>query len=230
MALHADILQVRHNDKLFELLLVKEMPQPAIGPVLSLDLPVREPEKTAAMLRTKLGLNTRVFARNCEVKKLDKQTATGFLDRYHLMNATQSGFNYGLFHKQELVAVASFSKGRKMNRLEEHQRSFELIRFCCKNGITVTGGLSKLLKNFCREKKAGDVMTYVDKQFSDGKAFLTAGFKMHSETPPIYFLVNRKSFERIAVKNSLATFDKKEFYAGQTAGNLKMIYTPNESI
>lgn len=134
------------------------------------------------MLRSKFGLNKTIFARQCELKKIDKETANDFLNAYHLMNATQSAFNYGLFYKEELVAVASFSKGRKMNRLQEHERSFELIRFCCKEGITVTGGLTKLVKNFCREKNAGDVMTYVSKQFGNGKSFANAGFKKHSET------------------------------------------------
>ncbi|MBX3162979.1 MAG: hypothetical protein KF900_00745 [Bacteroidetes bacterium] len=139
-------------------------------------------KKIVAVLRSKLGLNTTIFARQCDIKKIDKETASNFLNAYHLMNATQSAFNYGLFFKEELIGVASFSKGRKMNRLQEHERSFELIRFCCKEGITVTGGLTKLVKNFCREKNAGDVMTYISKQFSDGTSFAKAGFKKTGES------------------------------------------------
>lgn len=139
-------------------------------------------KKIAAVLRSKLGLNKTIFARQCLIKKIDKETTHNFLNTYHLMNATQSAVNYGLFFNSELVAAASFSKGRKMNRLQENQRSFELIRFCCKEGITVTGGLTKLVKNFCREKNAGDVMTYISKELSDGTSFATAGFKKHSET------------------------------------------------
>jgi hypothetical protein len=138
--------------------------------------------KIPAQLQSRLGLNQRVFARNCQVKKITKEEAANFLDRYHLMGSTQNAFNYGLFQNDELLAVASFSKGRKMNRLPEDKRSFELIRFCCKDGITVTGGLTKLVKNFCREKEAGDVMTYVDQRFSDGTSFIRAGFARHSAT------------------------------------------------
>ncbi len=112
-----------------------------------------------------------------------------------------------------------------MNRLPEGKQSFELIRFCCKSGITITGGLSKLMKHFFEEKKAGDIMTYVDKQFSNGDSFAKAGFKKHSETPPLSFLVNKKTFERIAFKED---FDEKQFYKTQNAGNIKMIYKPNE--
>jgi len=193
-----------------------------------IDFIVSAPEKIAAVIQSKLSLNKKVFARNCEEKKIDKNTATNFLDKYHLLKSTQSGSNYGLYLKNELLAVASFSKGRKMNRLQTHERSFELIRFCCKEGITVTGGLTKLVKNFCKDKKAGDVMTYIDKQFSSGESFIKAGFVKHSETLPHYFLVNRKTFERINLKTGKERFDEKLFYLSHNSGNVKLVYTPNE--
>jgi hypothetical protein len=131
-----------------------------------------------------------------------------------------------LFYKGELIGSASFSKGRKMNRLQSGSQSFELIRFCCKSGITVTGGLSKLMSHFCEEKKAGDIMTYIDKQFSNGDSFIKAGFIKHSETPPLFFLVNKKTFERISLKDKNEIFDKKLFYKVQNLGNIKMILVP----
>lgn len=193
--------------------------------IIPLDQLLREPAKIAAIVLSKLQLNTIIFARNCEVKRVDKKAAAFFLNRYHIMNATQSAYNLGLYHKDELVALASFSKGRKMNRLEAHQRSFELIRFCCKSGITVTGGLTRLIKNFCIEKNAGDVMTYVDKQLSDGRSFINAGFKKHSETEPNYFLVNKSTFERIPA-NRNDRFDDTQFYLSHNSGNIKLVYTP----
>jgi hypothetical protein len=186
------------------------------------------PEKFAALIQSKLGLNKTVFARNCVVSKLDKTTVEEFLEEYHLMNSTQSAFNYGLYCKNELLAVASFSKGRKMNRLPEDKRSFELIRFCCKNGITITGGLTKLVKNFCKEKQAGDIMTYIDKQFSSGESFIKAGFVLHGETSPNYFLINKKSLEKIPVKNDEEKFDREKFVITKNEGNLKLVYTPVE--
>lgn len=191
------------------------------------DLIVTAPEKLAALIQSRLSLNTTVFARKCEVKKITKETAEDFLNRYHIMNSTQSASNYGLFFKGELLAVAAFSKGRKMNRLPEDKRSFELIRFCCKEGITVTGGLSKLLQYFCSEKNAGDIMTYIDKQLSSGQSFIKAGFVKHSETGPHYFLVNKKIFERVPFKNKEENYDQKQFYLLETKGNIKLVFTPS---
>lgn len=188
------------------------------------------PDKLAAVISSKTGLNKTIFARNCEVKKIEKTVAEKFLDEYHLMNSTSSAYNYGLYFKNELLAVASFSKGRKMNRLPEDKRSFELIRFCCREGITVTGGLTKLVKNFCREKNAGDIMTYVDKQFSSGESFAKAGFVRHSETEPKFFLVNKKTFERIPAESNADDFDPAKFYLVNNEGNIKFVYTPNDQL
>jgi hypothetical protein len=199
------------------------------GSLLPLDYLINDQKKLASLILSKLKLNKTIFARNCVVKKADKKTAVQFLNVYHLLNATQSAFNLGLFYKDELVALASFSKGRKMNRLKEDQRSFELIRFCCKSGITVTGGLTRLLKNFCEKKKAGDIMTYVDKQFSDGRSFINAGFKKHGETDPNYFLIDKNTFERKAFREG-EIFDPKKFYKTQNSGSIKLVFTPGEYV
>ena len=187
----------------------------------------RSPEKVASLILSKLQANKKLFARKCEIKKVDKDTARHFLDRYHLMNSTQSASNFGLFYADELIALASFSNGRKMNRLSAHQRSFELIRFCTKSGYTLTGGLSRLIKKFCEEKKAGDVMTYIDKELFDGRSFMAAGFKKHSETEANYFLINKSTFERIPCKKD-ETYDAKKFYLTHNSGSLKLVYTPGE--
>ncbi len=192
---------------------------------IPIDYLITQHNKLIPIIFSKLNLNKTIFARNCKVEKITKQKAEAFFNEYHFFGSTTSAYNFGLFYNDELIGAASFSKGRKMNRLPEGKQSFELIRFCCKSGITITGGLSKLMKHFYEEKKAGDIMTYVDKQFSNGDSFAKAGFKKHSETPPLSFLVNKKTFERIAFKED---FDEKLFYKTQNAGNIKMIYKPNE--
>jgi hypothetical protein len=191
-----------------------------------MDYVITRAVKIASIILSKLNLNKTIFARNCSVQKIDKTTANEFFNSWHFFDSTSSAYNYGLFHKNELIGAASFSKGRKMNRLQSGSQSFELIRFCCKSGVTVTGGLSKLMSHFCEDKKAGDIMTYIDKQFSNGDSFIKAGFVKHSETPPLYFLVNKKTYERISLKNGNETFDKKLFFKVQNLGNIKMILVP----
>ncbi|MEI8137782.1 MAG: hypothetical protein WCH21_10705, partial [Bacteroidota bacterium] len=222
------ILQVFSNNKSITIYIDGEQTNDSqIHLNIPIDYIVTRPIKIASIILSKLNLNKTVFARNCSVQKIDKTVATKFFNTWHFFDSTTSAFNYSLFYKNEIIGAASFSKGRKMNRLPEGKQSFELIRFCCKSGITVTGGLSKLMSNFYIEKNAGDIMTYVDKQFSNGDSFIKAGFKIHSETPPLNFLINKKTFERIPLAEN-KIFDKRIFYSTQNSGNLKLIYTPRE--
>lgn len=169
-----------------------------------------------------LGQNKRVHGRSCDIRLLDKNTAETFLNRHHVMGFASSYYKLGLFKKDELLAIATFSKGRKMNRLPEGKKSFELIRFCNASGITVVGGLSKLLKHFIKLTDAGDIMTYIDKDQSEGKAFIKLGFKLHSESEPIAFKVDKNSQKRT---NQNITNHDIEMQVVKNSGNLKLIYT-----
>lgn len=169
-----------------------------------------------------LGQNKRVHGRSCNIRLLDKNTAETFLNRHHVMGFASSYYKLGLFKKDELLAIATFSKGRKMNRLPEGKKSFELIRFCNASGITVVGGLSKLLKHFIKLTDAGDIMTYIDKDQSEGKAFIKLGFKLHSESEPIAFKIDKNSQKRT---NQNITNHDIEMQVVKNSGNLKLIYT-----
>jgi hypothetical protein len=169
-----------------------------------------------------LGQNKRVHGRSCDIRLLDKNTAETFLNRHHVMGFASSYYKLGLFKKDELLAIATFSKGRKMNRLPEGKKSFELIRFCNASGITVVGGLSKLLKHFIKLTDAGDIMTYIDKDQSEGKAFIKLGFKLHSESEPIAFKIDKNSQKRT---NQNITNHDIEMQVVKNSGNLKLIYT-----
>jgi hypothetical protein len=188
-------------------------------------------EIVLSMINSKLGLNRKVFGRNCEVKKVTKHEAEIFLNQNHLLGFKSAYFKYALFCKQEMVAIATFSKGRKMNRLEANKRSFELISFCCKKGVSVTGGLSKLLKAFIANLQPGDLMTYIDKDWSDGSAYLKLGFKIHSETEPQSFVFNQTNFEKYPFDNlpeniSIALqSNNQNLEIVKNSGNLKLVYT-----
>ncbi len=188
-------------------------------------------EIVLSIICSKIGKNKRVFARNCEIKKVNKLAAETFLNHNHLLGFKSAYFKYALYYQQEIIAIATFSKGRKMNRLEANKRSFELINFCCKKGVSVTGGLSKLIKAFVTHLQPGDLMTYIDKDWSDGSAYLNLGFKIHSETEPQSYVFDQTNFE----KYQLEKLPENIFIALQSnnnnleivknSGNLKLVYT-----
>lgn len=185
-----------------------------------------------SIINSKTGENKKVFARNCEVKKVNKLLAKAFLNQNHLLGYKTAYFKYALYNQQELMAIATFSKGRKMNRLEANKRSFELISFCCKKGISVTGGLSKLLKAFVTDLQPGDIMTYIDKDWSDGSAYLKLGFRIHSETEPHSYVFDKINFEKYysekLPENILIALQSNSpnLETIKNSGNLKLVYTP----
>jgi hypothetical protein len=74
----------------------------------------------------------------------------------------------------------------------------------------------------------GDIMTYVDKDWSEGKAYLKLGFKLHSETPPQNFLFNTKTLTKHKVSNDFepSNLPDKDLILVKNSGNLKLVYTP----
>lgn len=229
VALQGNTLVFNHTTRSWAVALAGEdynVEQAGAQPFLALDYLQSAPEKIAALALTRLQLNRRVFARQCRIERINKTTANHFVNRYHFMPAAQSATQLGLYRHDELLAVACFSAGRRMHRLPAHQRSFELIRYCCKSGVSISGGLSKLLQHFVAERAPGDLMTYVDLQWGQGQSFRKIGFVEAGRSAAHYFLVHRATGQRAPLKDPEQPFDRARFYRAQNAGNLKLIYTP----
>ncbi len=148
-------------------------------------------------LRSVYGKTERIFARKTAVRAIDSGQSNEFLERNHLQGGSKAGFKYGLFYSGRLVAVATFSKGRNVQRNELTYRSYELIRYCSELNITVVGGLDKLLQKFIRERHPDDIMTYADRDWSDGRVYENLGFKKTGIMPPQTFWVDPRSGFRI---------------------------------
>jgi hypothetical protein len=219
-------LQFTYQQKKLNCLLIREQSEIANATHFNFpyDVFVRRPDLLAAAVQSQLQLNTRVFARTCSVQKISKPEAESFLNAHHLLGVAGSVSQYGLFKNEELLAVATFSNGRKMRRLPDHLRSFELIRFCNKSGVTVSGGLTKLVQHFIREKNPGDIMTYVDAGYSSGESYLKAGFEKKDRSKGANYLVDMQSYERLPFDAEKAN-NKKRYYIYKHQGNLKLVYT-----
>lgn len=152
--------------------------------------------KIESKLRSILGVTHRFHGRDTIVKPITNNELILFLVKNHLHVAIKARYKYGLFYNKELMAVMSFSKGRPINRNGMVFRSFELLRFCNKLNHTVVGGFSKLLQHFIRTVHPDDIMTYVDKDWSDGLTYEKAGFGLIQMLEPMEFLLNTESGER----------------------------------
>ena len=177
--------------------------------------------QTIGRIKSIVGKNIRIGARNCSISQLSSSDAKLFFENNHLQGPVRAKCNIGLMLNGEIVAAAAFNI-RPMN-ISPTYRSGELLLFCSKLGFTVVGGLSKLLKAYIQTEKPNDIMTYADKDWSRGHGYERLGFIPISETHPIKLYLNsdcqRISEKKIRSRNEIPNYNKEVF----TTGNVKYI-------
>jgi hypothetical protein len=84
-----------------------------------------------------------------------------------------------------LVAVATFSHPRQVVP-ERHFPSLGRTGAVCQHAerCTVVGGLDKLLKAFVTDFHPDDIMTYADRDWSNGRSYEKLGFTRLEQTEP----------------------------------------------
>jgi hypothetical protein len=192
------------------------------------DVYERYPALAGARILSMIGTRNRIHARQCTVVRLDKERADNFLDRHHMQQSASAYYKYGLEHRGELVAVATFSKSRVMNDGIVPYRSYELVRFASLAGTTVTGGMGKLLGYFIQTHHPAHLMTYADRDWSAGAGYEKLGFTLAGPTPPQQFYVHPQQMIRYPA-NRLPQGVSEEMLVVQgyirisNAGNLKYV-------
>ena len=157
-----------------------------------------------------LGRHSQVYARNCEVRRIEKAEAADFLHRTHSYGDAACRYRYGLFLKRhtghlameiacipgQLVAVATFSNARKWIKGDKTIRSYEWTRYASLPGIRVNGGMGKLLKAFIEEVRPDDIMSYADLEWSEGAVYEQLGFIREGHKSPVCFRIPTSTWER----------------------------------
>ncbi|MHA4895152.1 hypothetical protein ACXZ1K_10385 [Pedobacter sp. PWIIR3] len=173
-------------------------------------------------LQSMLGLNSRIHARKTQIISITQPQADQFMYENHLQLSVKARYKYALVVGTELYAVACFSGLRKMKNKNFPYKSAELIRFANLNGYTVTGGFTKLLQHFIRMHRPNDLMSYADRDWSLGAAYLRAGFNLAETTSPLTILVHRHTMER-SFPHRVAEEQTSGFVEVFNTGNLKYI-------
>ncbi len=160
------------------------------------DIWIYHQEKVKSRLLSLVGKSQRIYARETQLETIDNARLLEFLEINHLNVPIKAKYKYGLFYRDEPVAVMSFSKSRMIERDGKLYNSHELLRFCNKLDVTVVGGMTKLLKHFIRTQHPDDIMTYVDCDWSDGQANRKAGFEMMERITPMEFWLDLQTGRR----------------------------------
>lgn len=154
-------------------------------------------------LLSRLGRGRIVFARRCIVKSIDQPVAKDFLNANHILGYARAKYKYALFLDDIIIAVATFSASRPMERECGVVQSYEWVRYAAEKDMRVIGGMGKLLAHFVRSVSPDEVMSYADADWGVGSAYSTLGFKLAGLTPPMRFFVDTETFDRISEKKLL---------------------------
>ena len=208
----------------------------------------RQPEMMKARLLAHLEIFTPIYARNCDIRRIDKPTAAEFLNRTHSYGNAACKYRYGMFLKRStghiakegrcdipaetLIAVGTFSNARKWIKNGKEIRSYEWTRFASLPGLRISGGMGRILKAFIEEVQPDDIMSYADLERSEGTVYEQLGFTLEGQKDPVLFGVDSE-WNRSPVKPGMTEGGKTgvtdpNVIAGQTGNMFYMNFGSNK--
>lgn len=144
-----------------------------------------------------LGKSKTIYARKCKIQKVDSNLKKVFLEKNHIQGNSVDKIRYGLFYKDELVSLMTFSKERIVNGNSSEEKSWELNRFCSKINLSVVGGFNKLLSHFMKNNSYNKITTYADCRWSgvdSDNTVYSNKFKFKHISKPSYFYVRKNDY------------------------------------
>lgn len=134
---------------------------------------------------------TRIFARNCEIRKIDTKTAREFCEYYHVDGYRNGSEKYGIYYNNELLIVAVFAAHKAYGH--------ECIRLCFKSGYDVIGGWAKIQKHFGRQ-----FLHYVNLKYFDGLNKTGLGYRFWLK----HRLIDRRQLQKKDLANYFTNIDE----------------------
>ena len=121
-----------------------------------------------------------IYARNCEIRVVDKKEVDNFLNIYHLQNTCKGQkYCYGLYYNNILVELMTFGKPRYNKKYE-----YELLRLCSHKNYRVVGGSQKLFKHFLKELNPKSIISYCDNSKFSGEVYEKLGMVLSTQSGP----------------------------------------------
>ncbi|MDY0268811.1 DUF7487 domain-containing protein [Trichloromonas sp.] len=201
---------------------------------------VYKQEIIKSMILNKLNrISNKIFARKCKIKEVNNnELIKKFLDENHIQGFVGSKHKIGLFYNDELVSLMTFGKLRKsMNNISKNDE-YEMLRFCNKLNTIVIGGGSKLFNYFIKNYNPKKIISYADRNYSNGDLYKKLKFKLrHITKPNYYYVVNGIKKYRFGFRKDILIkegFDptksehdimlERKIYRIYNSGNLKFEY------
>ena len=160
-------------------------------------------EIVQSILKGRLGLITnKIYGRECKIREINSKTSKQFLEQNHIQGNVNSKVRLGLFYKDNLVSVMTFSKGRVL--MGGKKTEWELNRFCNLLDHNVIGGASKLITFFVKNYNSNKIVSYSDVRIFDGGMYEKLKFEKISQSKPNYwYVVNGIRRHRFGYRKSI---------------------------
>lgn len=140
-------------------------------------------DKVISLIKNKLEPSSnKIYARKTDIVYVDKvnKSHKEFLGSYHVLgriNNKKDSFVLELRYKDELVGLAVYYQTKKSNQIE-------LKRLAFKDGYTIVGGASKLIKNVFKYKDNIDsIVTFSDNNLGTGAVYSKVGLELTEDNP-----------------------------------------------
>lgn len=147
-------------------------------------------------LLSKFGNITRKYgARKLRFTEIDKNIARGFCKEFHIQGSPNNvSLALGAYDGEDLISAATFGL--------HHRNSKQLClnRFVTFPGVLVSGGLgkfSRMASNLVQEP----LLSWADRSWSGGNAYLKAGWTLEEVLPPDYFYYDDRTKTVIPKQN-----------------------------
>lgn len=134
---------------------------------------LNKPDIVKSIIKAKLGINNRIYARKTFIKKISSREASDFYNVNHIQGKSNHYHSsYGLFINDELVAAMSFGSHHRINEYD----GIILKRFANKLNHNVIGGASKLFKFAIENENYSTIISWSDNRWSNGDLYKKLGF------------------------------------------------------
>lgn len=127
-----------------------------------------------SIIKSKIGMNDRIYARKTQILSVDSSTADEFYNCNHIQGKSNNYIcSYGLYYGDQLVSCMSFGKHHR-NKTDH----VVLKRFANRVNLNVVGGASKLFKHAIKENDFNSIISWSDNRWSEGKLYKILGFNI----------------------------------------------------
>lgn len=156
-----------------------------------------------SILKNRLNLiDNVIYARKCQIKEVSSSESVKFLEENHIQGGVKSKIRIGLYYKDKMVSLMTFSKGRII--MGGKSNEWELTRFCNKIDTNVIGSASKLFSYFIKNYNPQKVVSYSDLRIFGGGMYNKLGFKEISQSKPNYwYVINGLRYHRFNFRKSI---------------------------